>query len=100
MTRSIIERLDDEFVQNPFAAAGPHGGRDRVRRLALRFPGMTLAVPAESLGWRPSTLIRGLETLPVRLSLRAPPRSNGRGRPDCAVSRAPQRRLPGLGRFT
>jgi cytochrome P450 len=33
-----------------------------------RFPGMRLAVPAESLRWRPSTLIRGLETLPVRLS--------------------------------
>jgi hypothetical protein len=29
---------------------------------------MTLAVPPDSLRWRPSTLIRGLETLPVRLS--------------------------------
>jgi hypothetical protein len=28
---------------------------------------MRLAVPAESLRWRPSTLIHGLETLPVRL---------------------------------
>jgi hypothetical protein len=28
---------------------------------------MELAVPAESLRWRPSTLIHGLETLPVRL---------------------------------
>jgi cytochrome P450 len=36
--------------------------------LLSRFPGMTLAVPPESLRWRPSTLIRGLETLPVRLS--------------------------------
>lgn len=36
--------------------------------LLARFPGMTLAVPPESLRWRPSTLIRGLETLPVRLS--------------------------------
>ena len=36
--------------------------------LFARFPGMTLAVPAESLRWRPSTLIRGLEALPVRLS--------------------------------
>jgi cytochrome P450 len=32
-----------------------------------RFPGMTLAVPPSDLRWRPSTLIRGLETLPVRL---------------------------------
>ncbi len=32
-----------------------------------RFPAMTLAVPPESLRWRFSTLIRGLETLPVRL---------------------------------
>jgi cytochrome P450 len=36
--------------------------------LLSRFPGMTLAVPPDSLRWRPSTLIRGLETLPVRLS--------------------------------
>ena len=32
-----------------------------------RFPDMTLAVPPSELRWRPSTLIRGLETLPVRL---------------------------------
>jgi cytochrome P450 len=32
-----------------------------------RFGSMELAVPAESLRWRPSTLIHGLETLPVRL---------------------------------
>ena len=36
--------------------------------LLSRFPGMTLAVAPDSLRWRPSTLIRGLETLPVRLS--------------------------------
>ena len=36
--------------------------------LLARFPGITLAVPPESLRWRPSTLIHGLETLPVRLS--------------------------------
>jgi cytochrome P450 len=32
------------------------------------FPGMTLAVPAAELRWRASSLIRGLESLPVRLS--------------------------------
>ena len=32
-----------------------------------RFPDMTLAVPPADLRWRPSTLIRGLERLPVRL---------------------------------
>jgi cytochrome P450 len=32
-----------------------------------RFGSMRLAVPAESLRWRPSTLIHGLEALPVRL---------------------------------
>jgi cytochrome P450 len=32
-----------------------------------RFPDMTLAVPSSDLRWRSSTLIRGLETLPVRL---------------------------------
>jgi cytochrome P450 len=36
--------------------------------LLNRFPAMTLAVSPESLRWRPSTLIRGLEALPVRLS--------------------------------
>jgi cytochrome P450 len=34
--------------------------------LLERFGSMTLAVPADSLRWRPSTLIHGLETLPVR----------------------------------
>ena len=33
--------------------------------LLARFGSMRLAVPAESLRWRPSTLIRGLEALPV-----------------------------------
>jgi cytochrome P450 len=32
-----------------------------------RFGSMTLAVPPDSLRWRPSTLIHGLEALPVRL---------------------------------
>ncbi len=35
--------------------------------LLARFGAMRLAVPAESLRWRPSTLIHGLEALPVRL---------------------------------
>jgi cytochrome P450 len=35
--------------------------------LLERFDSITLAVPADSLRWRPSTLIHGLETLPVRL---------------------------------
>jgi cytochrome P450 len=37
------------------------------RGLLARFGAMQLAVPAETLRWRPSTLIHGLETLPVRL---------------------------------
>ncbi len=32
-----------------------------------RFPGLSLAVPASSLTWRPSSLIHGLESLPLRL---------------------------------
>ncbi len=35
--------------------------------LLERFGSMTLAVPPGSLRWRPSTLIHGLESLPVRL---------------------------------
>ena len=35
--------------------------------LLARFGSIRLAVPAESLRWRPSTLIHGLESLPVRL---------------------------------
>ncbi len=35
--------------------------------LLTRFGSMRLAVPAGSLRWRPSTLIHGLESLPVRL---------------------------------
>jgi len=38
------------------------------RGLLERFGSMTLAVPADELRWRPSTLIHGLESLPVRLS--------------------------------
>ena len=36
--------------------------------LLERFGSMTLAVPEDELRWRPSTLIHGLESLPVRLS--------------------------------
>ncbi len=35
--------------------------------LLARFASIRLAVPASSLRWRPSTLIHGLESLPVRL---------------------------------
>jgi len=35
--------------------------------LLSRFPDLSLAVPASTLRWRPSSLIRGLESLPVRL---------------------------------
>jgi cytochrome P450 len=35
--------------------------------LLSRFPDLSLAVPADELRWRPSSLIHGLETLPVRL---------------------------------
>jgi cytochrome P450 len=35
--------------------------------LLARFPGLSLAVPAASLRWRRSSLIHGLESLPVRL---------------------------------
>ena len=35
--------------------------------LLARFPAMSLAVPPGELRWRQSSLIRGLETLPVRL---------------------------------
>ena len=38
------------------------------RGLLERFGSITLAVPADELRWRPSTLIHGLETLPVRLA--------------------------------
>jgi len=37
------------------------------RGLLERFGSMTLAVPADALRWRPSTLIHGLESLPVLL---------------------------------
>jgi cytochrome P450 len=35
--------------------------------LLSRFPGLALAVDPAALRWRPSSLIHGLETLPVRL---------------------------------
>jgi cytochrome P450 len=36
--------------------------------LLPRFPGMSLAVPARELRWRPVSLMNGLESLPVRLT--------------------------------
>jgi cytochrome P450 len=36
--------------------------------LLARFPEISLAVPPSSLRWRPSSLIHGLESLPVRLT--------------------------------
>ena len=47
--------------------------------LLARFGSMRLAVPADSLRWRPSTLIHGLEALPVRLGLSGPPRVTRQG---------------------
>ena len=38
-----------------------------ISGLLARFGSISLAVPAASLRWRPSTLIHGLESLPVRL---------------------------------
>jgi cytochrome P450 len=35
--------------------------------LLARYPSLSLAVPESSLRWRPSTLIHGLEKLPVTL---------------------------------
>ncbi|ASU78237.1 cytochrome P450 [Actinopolyspora erythraea] len=43
-------------------------GEIALRRLVERFPDLKLAVPDEQLRYRPSTLMRGLEQLPVRLS--------------------------------
>jgi cytochrome P450 len=39
-----------------------------ISALLTRFGSISLAVPAASLRWRPSTLIHGLESLPVRLA--------------------------------
>jgi cytochrome P450 len=36
--------------------------------LLARFPGMSLAVPPRELRWRPTSLMNGLESLPVRLA--------------------------------
>jgi cytochrome P450 len=41
-------------------------GEVAFRALLTRFPSLALAVPASSLRWRPSSLIHGLESLPVR----------------------------------
>jgi cytochrome P450 len=43
-------------------------GQVAIGRLIDRFPNMTLATPVADLRWRNSTLLRGLETLPVRLT--------------------------------
>ena len=37
-----------------------------IGALLARFPGISLAVPAEELRWRPVSLMNGLESLPVR----------------------------------
>ncbi|HSZ39709.1 MAG TPA: cytochrome P450 [Trebonia sp.] len=42
-------------------------GEVAIGALLKRFPGLALAAPESSLRWRPSSLIHGLESLPVRL---------------------------------
>jgi cytochrome P450 len=42
-------------------------GEVAIGSLLTRFAGLALAVPESSLRWRPSSLIHGLESLPVRL---------------------------------
>ena len=42
-------------------------GEVALGALLTRFPELALAVPESSLRWRPSSLIHGLESLPVRL---------------------------------
>jgi cytochrome P450 len=42
-------------------------GEIAISALLARFPALTLAVPPQELRWRPSSLIHGLESLPVRL---------------------------------
>jgi cytochrome P450 len=42
-------------------------GEAAFSALLARFPGLSLAADPSSLRWRPSSLIHGLETLPVRL---------------------------------
>ena len=42
-------------------------GEIAIGALLARFPGLALAVPASDLRWRRSSLIHGLESLPVRL---------------------------------
>ncbi|TQS45386.1 cytochrome P450 family protein [Cryptosporangium phraense] len=42
-------------------------GEIAFTQLIARFPGLTLDADPNSLSWRPSTLIRGLDSLPVRL---------------------------------
>lgn len=39
-----------------------------LRALLTRFPGIRLAVPPDELTWRPTRLVRGLESLPVLAS--------------------------------
>ena len=43
-------------------------GEVAIGSLLARFPALSLAVPASRLRWRPSSLIHGLESLPVRLT--------------------------------
>jgi cytochrome P450 len=73
------DRLDLDRPATPNLAFG-HGihyclgaplarleGRIAFGGLARRFPDMRLAVPVEEITWRPSLLLRGLTSLPVRL---------------------------------
>ena len=53
--------------RRPSRIAGQLEAQIAFGGLLDRFPDMTLAVPPADLRWRPSTLIRGLERLPVRL---------------------------------
>ena len=42
-------------------------GRVAIRRLLARFPSLRLAVPPETLRWRHTVAVRGLESLPIEV---------------------------------
>ena len=43
-------------------------GKIAMRALVQRFPDMQLAVPRAELRWKPSESLRGLRSLPLRLT--------------------------------
>jgi cytochrome P450 PksS len=72
-------------------------GQVALASLLARWPDLRLGAPVDSLRWRRSIIVRGLEALPVRFSARSAVTVNAAGQPPSALPKRPVPELAGPG---